>query len=154
MGRCDIKLTNIIPQNLTNARSFEWPTKEDVLSWPLDKPSSVSSIDYGTLSEYGGYYLINSIQVHLSNGVSSPLFKGYDEPDSATQTVNLSDAPSIRRIQGTKIGDWLRELNLMRADGQLVGRIQSQDGMPMEDEEVIADDEQIIGLFGTYKYGI
>jgi hypothetical protein len=27
---------------------FEWPTKEDILSWPLDKPTTVSRIDYWT----------------------------------------------------------------------------------------------------------
>ncbi len=83
--------------------------------------------------------------------------------------MHLSDAPSIRRIQGTNIGDWLRELNFkraegqlvgkdnwytrvinfMRADGQLEGRIQSEAGFPMAPEEVLADDEQIIGVYGT-----
>jgi hypothetical protein len=33
-----------------------------------------------------------------------------------------------------------------------VGRIQSQDGYPMESEEVLAEDEQIIGVYGTYDY--
>ena len=88
--------------------------------------------------------------------------------------MHLSDAPSIRRIQGTEIGRYIRELNFkradghlvgkdnwynrvlnfMRADGQLEGRILSQAGIPMADEEVLADDEQIIGVYGTYNIDI
>jgi len=68
--------------------------------------------------------------------------------------VNLSDAPSIRRIQGTKIHEWIRELKFKRADGQQLGRIQSQARCPMADEEVLADDEQIIGVYGTMEYDI
>jgi hypothetical protein len=77
------------------------------------------------------------------------LFKGSDEPDSGIKTVNLSDAPSIRRIQGTSTEIGIHELNLMRADGQLEGRIQSRAGIPMANEGVLADDEQIIGVYGT-----
>ncbi len=64
--------------------------------------------------------------------------------------MHLSDASSIRRIQGTKIGCWIRELNLKRSDGQLVGKIQSEAGISMADEEVLAANEQIIGVYGTY----
>ena len=81
--------------------------------------------------------------------MSSPLFKGAKKPDSGIKTVHLSDAPSIRKIQGTKIGEWIRELNLKRADGHLVGRIQSEAGVDMAPEEVLAEDEQIIGVYGT-----
>ena len=64
--------------------------------------------------------------------------------------MHLSDAPSIRRIQGTNSNAYIRELNLMRADGQLVGSMQSEAGVPMKPEEVLADGEQIIGVYGTY----
>ena len=37
----------------------------------------------------------------------------------------------------------------MRTDGQLVGKILSQNGYPMIEEELAAD-EQIIGVYGTY----
>ncbi len=37
----------------------------------------------------------------------------------------------------------------MKEDGHLVGKIVSQAGKPME-EEILADDEQIIGVFGEY----
>ncbi len=83
--------------------------------------------------------------------MSSPLFKGGKEPDSALQTVHLRDAPSIRRIQGTKKGYCIYELNLMRADGQLEGKIKSSAGEPME-EEILAADEQIIGVYGRTNH--
>ncbi len=68
--------------------------------------------------------------------------------------MHLSDAPSIKRIQGTKSDTFFRDLNLKRVDGQIVGRIQSEAGKPMAPEEVLADDEQIIGVYGTYTYNI
>jgi hypothetical protein len=71
------------------------------------------------------------------------------KPDSRIKTVHLSDAPSIRRIQGGKNMGWICELYLLRADGQLEGSIQSQAGADMADEEVLADDEQIIGMYGN-----
>ncbi len=78
------------------------------------------------------------------------MFEGGWEPRSAIKTVHLSDAPSIRRIKGTENDClYIRELNLKRVDGQLVGRIQSEAGIFMADEEVLADDEQIIGVYGT-----
>jgi hypothetical protein len=83
--------------------------------------------------------------------MSSPLFRGWNKPTSALLTVQLSDAPSSRRIQGTYSDGFIRELNLMKAHGQLVGRIQSQAGYPIMEEEVLADDEQIIGVYGK-KY--
>ncbi len=82
--------------------------------------------------------------------MSSPLFKGSNKPDSDIKTVHLSDATAIRRIQGTNTSNWILELNLKRADGQIVGRIQSEAGYPMADEEVLAPNEQIIGVYGTY----
>ena len=54
--------------------------------------------------------------------MSSQLFNGKGKPTSGIQTVHFSDAPSIRRIQGTKFGDYMRELNFKRADGHLVGK--------------------------------
>ena len=68
--------------------------------------------------------------------------------------MQLSDAPSIRRIQGSHYDFYIRELNFKRADGQLVGMIQSQAGISMAPEEVLADDEQIIGVYGEYSYTI
>ena len=86
--------------------------------------------------------------------MSSPLFKGSEKPNSDRKTVQFSDATSIRRIQGTKIDIFIRELNFKRADGQQVGRIQSKAGISMAPEEVLADDEQIIGVYGEYSYTI
>ena len=66
---------------------------------------------------------MSEIQVNLSNGKSSPLFKARNAADSQLKTLNLSDATSITKIQGTNTDYDIYELNFKKADGQEVGKI-------------------------------
>lgn len=59
----------------TRPMDFEWPTKEDLLAMPLDKPIRVVALrwhtgDYDTAGNF-----IGGIQVVLENGCVSPIFR-------------------------------------------------------------------------------
>ena len=95
---------------------------------------------------------MSHIQVNLSNGKSSPLFQASIAPDSELKTLNLSDASAIRKIQGTTTNTYIFELNFKKADGQEIGKIQSYQ-TSLDTEEVIASDEEIIGVYGKFHFG-
>ena len=61
--------------NKNTPENFAWPTEADIVAMPLDKPVKVESVSYKTY-KYKDGDLINEIQLHYSNGVSSPAFKG------------------------------------------------------------------------------
>lgn len=53
----------------------EWPTKEDIMAMPLDKPIRAVALkwhesDYDTAGNY-----IGAIQIVLANGSASPVFR-------------------------------------------------------------------------------
>ena len=96
---------------------------------------------------------MSHIQVDLSNGKSSTLFQASNAPDSELKTLNLSDASAVRKIQGTKDGTYIRELNFKKADGQEIGKIQTGYQTSLDTEEVIASDEEIIGVYGKFHNG-
>ena len=69
---------------------FEWPTQEDLLRMPKDKPIKVESIQYKPCKQYN--YLFGAIQVTLSNGVSSPVFTARQQDDSNFKAVNITNS--------------------------------------------------------------
>ncbi len=72
------------------------------------KPIKVSSISYKTRKDSLGEK-INQIQVHLSNGCSSPLFQAPKQDNqSELKTLILNDSAIIKKIQGTKDGEVIR----------------------------------------------
>ena len=66
--------------------------------------------------------------------------------------MNLSDASAIRKIQGTTTDYYIYELNFKKADGQEIGKIQIYQTF-LDTEEVIASDEEIIGVYGKFHNG-
>lgn len=48
---------------------FEWPKESDLSALPTDRPVKIERITYRTRGDF-----INQVQVHLTNGHSSPLF--------------------------------------------------------------------------------
>ena len=106
-------------------------------------------MDYWTRKDGICTYL-NKLQVHYSNGKSSPMFAGSKPSDSAKKTVHLGDVANIRQIQGTKEGKCLEQLIFKRENGDEVGRIDTGDrGYPLSDVVTrLADGEELIGFAG------
>ena len=97
---------------------------------------------------------MSHIQVNLSNGKSSTLFQARNAPNSELKTLNLSDASAIRKIQGTNTNNVIFELNFKKADGQEIGKIQTGHEPRLDTEEVIASDEEIIGVYGKFHNNV
>ncbi|MFN9899262.1 MAG: hypothetical protein ACK55Z_10825, partial [bacterium] len=85
----------------------------------MDNPAKVVSIDYRTSKNR-----INQLKAYPSNEMTSLLFNGSQEPESALQPLFLNDASSIWSIQVTETDYHIRKLNYIKADGQIVGMIQ------------------------------
>jgi hypothetical protein len=87
---------------------------------PADKPVKVVSFNYRTNG-----FLIQQIQVNLSNGKSSPLFKGSNTKDlSELKTLRIQDIAQVKRVQGTEIHSCIRQLIFRTAEGAEVGRME------------------------------
>ena len=78
------------------------------------------------------------------------MFAGKEPSDSAKKTVHLGDVANIRQIQGTKEGEWFRQLIFKRENGDEVGRIDTGDrSNPLSDVVTrLADGEELIGFAG------
>jgi hypothetical protein len=64
--------------------------------------------------------------------------------------LKFNDISLIRKIQGTKGGYDFRKLIFKRIDGSEEGRIETTEQRNLGDEEILAPDECIIGIFGKY----
>ena len=97
---------------------------------------------------------LNKLQVHYSNGKSSPMFAGEEPSTSAKKTVHLGDVANIRQIQGTTEGKFFEQLIFKRENGDEVGRIDTGDKIwPLSDVVTrLADGEKLIGFAGQYGF--
>ena len=115
---------------------------------PADQPIKLVSVDYWTRDGY-----LNKLQVHYSNGKSSPMFAGKEPSDSAKKTVHLGDVAEIRQIRGTVDFKFLEQLIFKRENGDEVGRIDTGDGKYWSLSDVVtrlADGEELVGFSGEH----
>ena len=105
---------------------FEYPRKEDIKALSGGQPVKAVSIDIWTRKR-SNFTFLNSLQVHYSNGKSSPMFAGSKPSDSAKKSVHLGDVANIMQIQGTKEDFFVRQLIFKRENGDEVGRIDTGD---------------------------
>ena len=129
---------------------FYYPKKEDIEALSGGQPVKAVSFDYWTRKTPGGITYLNKLQVHYSNGKSSPMFAGKKPSDSAKKTVHLGDVANIRQIQGTEEGWSIGQLIFKRENGDEVGRIDTgEKANPLSDVVTrLADGEELIGFAG------
>ncbi len=84
----------------------------------------------------------------LSNGVCSPVFTGKGENDQNMQSVNIQDYAIVKRVNGSK-GNCIHKLSFKKKDGTEITKVELWNRDPYGEDSVIADDEEIIGVFGT-----
>ena len=77
----------------------EWPTRDDIMAMPLDKPVRVVEFkwheaDYDSAGNY-----IGAIQVILENGSASPVFRAKDQSEKALKQFNIGF--NVKKIAGT-----------------------------------------------------
>ena len=68
------------------------------------------------------------------------------------QSVPVPDYSLVKRVNGTKQGGlkWLRCLIFSKKDGSQIAKVETLTGFPYDTDFVIADSEEIIGIYG-YK---
>jgi hypothetical protein len=98
-----------------------WPKQRDISKMSYDAPVELDRIEYKTRDEF-----IHQMQVFLTNGKMSPLFKVHSEdlPDlSPLQTLKFSRDDDIVTISGTATGKCVRQLIFKRTETSIVGQI-------------------------------
>ncbi len=84
----------------------------------------------------------------LSNGVASPVFTATGQDAQGLQSFAIPDYSQVKRINGTNTGSWLCHLSFGKKDGSQITKVEYL-SLSLGTETVIADDEEIIGVFGT-----
>lgn len=93
--------------------------------------------------------VFGALQVILSNGSSSPVFTAKYENDKDMQTFDVQDYAMVKRVNGSDSGSAIHKLSFTQQDGTEITKVEIANWNPYGQESVIADDEEIIGVFGT-----
>ena len=125
---------------------IEWPTASDLLQMAKNIPFKIRDLKFKKSTAYN--QLFGAFQVILSNGVSSPVFSTTDTNDSEMRSFNIPNYSLVKRVNGTEKGNWLRCLSFNKKDGTELTKVETQTGKPIGPEFVIADSEEIIGIYG------
>ena len=107
----------------------------------------IKDLKYKICSKDKDYF--GAFQVVLSNGTSSPVFTGLGENDQNMQSVIVQDYAMVKRVNGST-GSYIHKLIFKKKDGTEITKVETPwNADPYGQESVIADDEEIIGVFGT-----
>ena len=112
---------------------------------PADKPIQVAKLRWKKNSNNSSYF--GAIQVVLSNGVESPVFLG--QTQTAQDMIEVPITPAIRKIRGTQNGTWLYQIIFQSKEGQELQKMESYVTNKFASDQVLADGEEIIGVYGT-----
>ena len=91
---------------------------------------------------------IGGFQLILSNGTASPVFVATGQDAQGLQSVAIPDYSQVKRINGTRQGSWLGGLSFGKKDGTEISKV-DMSGSTFGQETVFADDEEIIGIYGS-----
>ena len=69
-------------------------------------------------------------------------------------TVHFGDVNQVRRVIGTERGYYMDQMMFKRADGSEVARMETDKSNLSTTETVLADGEEIIGVYGYKGYAI
>ena len=87
----------------------------------------------------------------LSNGTASPVFKASNYDEKGLQSFGVNDYSIVKAIKGTilaKSSYTIHKISFRMRDGSEL-KVEKYFRDPYGPEVVLADDEQIIGIFGT-----
>ncbi len=65
------------------------------------------------------------------------------------QSFGIPDYSVVKKIKGSDTSNYLTKLNFARKDGSEIAKVELYPSIPYGPESVLADDEEIIGIFGT-----
>ena len=65
------------------------------------------------------------------------------------QSFGVADYSVVKKIKGSNTSDQIQKLNFTKRDGSEIAKVELHPSIPYGPESVLADDEEIIGIFGT-----
>ena len=80
------------------------------------------------------------------------LCNGQDETN--LQSFGIADYSLVKRIKGSELNKddrQIHKLSFSKRDGSEITKVELHNGRPYGPEFVLADDEEIIGIYGTQK---
>ena len=87
----------------------------------------------------------------LSNGTASPVFRASNYDEAGLQSFGVHDYSTVKAIKGTILAQGsftIHKISFRMRDGSEL-KVEKFTRDPYGPEVVLADDEQIIGIFGT-----
>ena len=76
------------------------------------------------------------------------MFAGNGQGTQGLQSFAIPDYSQVKRINGTVTNTWLYGLSFGKKDGSQITKVEVQ-SYTFGQEAVLADDEEIIGIYGT-----
>ena len=109
----------------TSGPYIEWPTASDLLQMVKNIPNKIKDLKHkkSTNPDYFGAF-----QVILSNGMSSPVFTVSGTNDQDMQSCNIPDFSLVKKVNGTKQGEFLRCLLFSKNDGTQIAKVEMEAG--------------------------
>jgi hypothetical protein len=130
------------------AVNFSWPPAQDLLQMLKSTPNiKVKDLKYKIKSDNGNYF--GGFQLTLSNGTSSPVFLAKGQDATNLQSFGVADYSVVKKIKGSDTSNQIQKLNFAKKDGSEIDKVELYPSIPYGPESVLADDEEIIGIFGT-----
>ena len=126
---------------------FEWPTAKDLLQMKKNVAIKFKDLKFKKCSKDSNVF--GAFQVVLSNGSCSPVFAAQGENEQNMQSVNIQDYSIVKRVNGS-YGTAIHKLSFKKKDGNEITKVET--GWKANyyySDSVIADDEEIIGVYGT-----
>jgi len=118
-----------------------WPEEKDFEKIP---PSQLKDIQLSRIT----YYKVGSIlslQLHLSNGLSSP-FAGNSGVNKCDSTVNLPANRPVRKIRIKASKNWVNEIRFCDENDYTLGEVKADSGVGEWFDIVLEKGERIIGF--------
>ena len=135
--------------------NFEFPTAQDLLQMPKNKAIKVKDLKYDKASYFSAndwWKCFSGFQLILSNGVSSPVFTYSGYKARKLKSFDIPDYSLVKRVNGTEQNYWksreLAGLSFAKKDGTEITKV-VMINYTFEGETMLADDEEIIGIYGT-----
>ncbi len=86
----------------------------------------------------------------MSNGFSSPFFTANGINDQGLQSFDIKDYSTVKRVKGSKLsGSVIHKISFSKQDGTEISQVELLNVQPYGPECYLADDEEIIGVYGT-----
>jgi len=94
---------------------------------------------------------ISKIQIHLSNGVSSPIFYNDEFPTYNPTTIEFDDPRPVRQVAAYDGPNYVHTIKFNDASGDLIYSFNPFDyTYATRSPDLLKENEELIGVYGVY----